>query len=202
MGKSKGLKRRMMSVGKSKKKKNSEAGPGDQVQAYTGRINVPRAPDQMDRILRNVTTMTSQSSTAGGAWLPVFQTDCSAIAQFTAEAAEFDEWRCLAIEIRFLPVSRYNLLPGVGVVVADMNTVTALASLQAASEYASAKPFCATDPFEFNWHAEGRNLMTWQPVGSGPTYFGAIKIYSSNHPASTVIGYVFCRWLVQFRGTI
>lgn len=197
-----GVTSRIRVLRKGKKKRTSEAGPGDQVQAYSGRINVPRAPRQMDTILRNVTTMTSQTSTAGGAWLPVFQTDCSAVAQFTSEAAEFDEWRCLGMELRFVPVSRYNLLSGVGVAVADMNNVTALASIQAASEYASAKPFCATDPFEFNWHAEGRNLMTWQPVGSGPTYFGAIKIYSLNHPASTLIGYVFLRWLVQFRGTI
>lgn len=191
------------------KRTNKAGGPSDSADRYNGPIQSPGAALQIDSAIRTVSTVASQTTNGTGVLASVFQTDCSAISQFTGISADYDEWRCLGLKIEFVPVNKNNqtlsvthaLDIGIGFSVSDMNNTTALAALADASEYASAKFHSMADCWEHEWRAEGRNLMTWNPVGSGPTYFGAIKIYSTANIASQVIGYVFQRWLVQFRGT-
>jgi len=194
---------------KKQEKNLSEKGPNDTVGAYNGPLLVPRAIRQIDETCRNLCAAAAATSTGGGVYDGVYSSDPTSLTDWASISGEYDEYRVLAIEVKFLPYNRYNqtvavayaLSNGVGFVVLDMNNTTALTSVQNASQYASAKFISSSDPWQHEVKAATRNLMTWQPTSSQPTYFMAIKHYITGINVSTAFGVIWVRYLIQFRGT-
>ncbi len=201
-------------MAKKKKEKKSkqnyaEVGPSQSANAYNGPI-VPRPMKrQIDTEMRLFGDASTITASAGGVDVTVYGSDPTSSTQWSASSSNWDEYRTLAVKIQFVPANKRNqtvsvaYAGSVGVLwtVFDLNNITALASVQAAAEYASAEFGSASDGHTRELRAEGKELMSWNPTTGGPTYNMYIKTRFENCNASTVIGYMWTRRLVQFRGT-
>ncbi len=201
----------MAKKNKTKQKKSSVGtqGPSQSADSYSGPIVPVTMVKEIDTGVRLLGDIATLVTTAGGVNSNVYSSDPTSMNQWANASAEWDEYRTLAIEVTHVPRNRRNQTLSVAyaasigftITVIDMNNTAALASGAAAAQYASAEIHSASDIVHREARAQGRNPMTYSPVGSSPTYFFAIKTFTDLCNASTDIGIYWVRRLVQFRGT-
>ncbi len=201
--------RKIKRLEKNNRRDRREFGPGDNASGYLGPVSVPRGPRQADTVVRTCTLMVSPVATLA-VWAQSFSSDPTSATDWSQINTAYDEYRVLALRVQFTPRNRYNNtlsvanagVIGVGVVAEDLNNTTTFTTMQQAGEHASARLINGADPWEATVHAQGKNLMTWNPTSGGPTYFMAVKVYTDGWTSGiTTFGVVMVRWLVQFRGT-
>jgi hypothetical protein len=146
---------------------------------------------------------TTANTTGAGAIVDVFGSNPSNCAGWTNLAAVFDEYRTLAIRLKFRPLrfetgsSTLTLAP-IGVV-ADYDTATALSSYAGGALYSSYQEYSAGTQFSKVMLMSGAENAQFLTTGS-PSSSMYLKTFSSNNTISLLIGRWECEYYVQFRG--
>lgn len=138
-----------------------------------------------------------------GVLATVFGSNPSNCAGWSNLAAVYDEYRTLAVRVKFRPLrfstgaSTITLAPIASAL--DYDTATAFASYASAALYSSFKEHTAAAAWTrtiLMSGAENAQFFT----SSSPTNAMYIKLYSSNNTISLLIGRFEAEYYVQFRG--
>jgi len=138
-----------------------------------------------------------------GVLATVFGSNPSNCAGWSNLAAAYDEYRTLAIRVKFRPLkfstggSTITLAPIAAV--CDYDTATAFASYASAALYSSFQEFSAAVPWSKTILMSGAENAQFLSTGAGSSLM-YIKLYSSNNTISLLIGRFEAEYYVQFRG--
>jgi len=160
------------------------------------------------------------SSSAGGVIAPVypFQNPSSAT-DWSTSSGLYDEYRVLAMDFTYYPnsTSAFNttqlaLAYAPIYCVVDHDSITALATYTAASNYESLKVFDLAKKFRMTIKMNGLNINVgsdtspvsteggFMNVSNPPTTTGSIKLFGTGLSNAAVYGRFILRYRVQFRG--
>lgn len=127
----------------------------------------------------------------------------SSVANWASLAAVWDEYRVLALRLKYVP---YKFAGGSTVVVqapivvvGDFDTATALTGYSLANQYSSCKEYPGDRPFEYTILMSGSENAQFISTGSPANSF-YIKPYTSGNTVSLDIGRVHLMYVIQFRG--
>jgi len=145
----------------------------------------------------------SVSTDGSGNWATVFTNNPTGYGNWTNLAATYDEYRVLGIKVmfepnRFVGGSSVLVLAPIATVV-DYDSTTNLASYVIATEYSSFLEFQGNSRWTRVALMSGIENAGFQNAAS-PTATFAVKVFSSGNTASTVLGRVSLRSVIQFRG--
>lgn len=152
--------------------------------------------------LRSVLSLTSS---VGGVLVPVYDNNPSGYLDWTSIAALWDEYRPLALQVKFRPYNRYSKTTTVTVpiyVVVDRDSTGAIGSKNAAVQYESCKTRSLDDPWTQGCKTIGISGLTttqWITTASPSATF-CIKAYADGCSNSTTYGDVLVTLLIQVRG--
>lgn len=118
---------------------------------------------------------------------------------WTGYAAVFEEYRVLAMQVKFEPFWTVNFTFAPVASVIDRSDSTALTSYGLAERYASHKKAMGKAQFTqtVNMQSVDEGDFT---ITSSPAANSWVKLYSSGNTASMTFGRLNCTLLVQFRG--
>ena len=188
---------------KRQKNKGSNTNPADSVIVYNGPVKAPRAAAERATISTYVSwAPTTLVTSAGGVINTVYSDDISTANDYASLAAVWDEYRVLAMEIRYCPITRYTgtlnpLFPGF--VLIDRDDATAIASASLAANYESADLVMLTDPWKKVVKMGGVEDAQFTTTAT-PVARSWIKLRFDNSTVSASVGVVHQFALVQFRG--
>jgi len=176
-------------------------GPPVNVFRYRGRVKTRDEAGDLDTRVTTISNFSTLSSTVGGVIANVFTSDPSLSTDFADLALDFTRFRVLTWEIEALPINQYSktttvCIPGVGVL--DRNNATALASLNAAEGYPSAKRLSLENPWTMKLDMDDIDEGSYIQLGA-PVAFSWIKTYFAGLTPSTDYMQVLQRWRLQLR---
>lgn len=170
--------------------------------AYNGPVITKKDKEQIDTYVVVLKLVGNLSSTAGGGIAQTFSSNPSGAGDWSSLAAVWEEYRVLAMRLRFRPDNRYSKTTTIcrpGYVVVDRGTSAALASIQAAANHESAKEVDLEDPWSIEAHMSNSNESSFIAVAS-PIALIWFKLWFDSLTASTEYGIYELSWRVQFRG--
>ncbi len=183
-------------------------GPSANSLVYRGPF-VPRPIVMQEQlVLKCLKLATDITSTGAGVINNTFGLqNPSSFPAWTNLAAEFDEYRVLAAKLTFTPSNGYNKVVATQTcvtpifVVLDRDSVSTLATRNAALFYDSCKMFDLERPFVFAaWKMNGAREATFLTTAS-PTNLGCYAFFANNLSATLQYGTVLFELLVQFRAS-
>ncbi len=118
---------------------------------------------------------------------------------WTGYAAVFEEYRVLAMQVKFEPFWTVNCTFAPVASVIDRSDSTALTSYGLAERYASHKKAMGKAQFTQTVNMQSPDEADFT-ITSSPAANAWIKLYSSGNTASFTFGRLNCTLLVQFRG--
>lgn len=143
------------------------------------------------------------ASDGGGNLATVFGNSPSNTSNWSNLAAVFDEYRVLAMRIKFSPTkqvggsSTISFAPILSVI--DYDSSTAFTSYVQGLFYSSAKEVPGQTAFEKTAYMSGVENSQFLSTGA-PNTTWYIKLYSSGNTASTQLGRFRVIYVIQFRG--
>lgn len=170
---------------------------------YDGPVITGREKEQVDTYIVLLKYVVNPlSSTAGGQINYVYSSSPSAAGDWSNLAAVWEEYRVLAMRLRFRPSNRYskattNCRPGY--VVVDRGSSAGLGSMQAAANHESAKEVDLEDPFSIDAKMSNADEAVFIATSS-PTPYIWFKMWFEGLTVSTEYGVLELDWRVQFRG--
>jgi len=152
--------------------------------------------------LSNAATVATSAGGIAGTYYP---NDPSGVAEWSNFAAVFQEYRCIAVSVRFIPkyfavATAYTTSTG-EVCWYDIRStaaVTPATTLALAYEFAGSRVIVANRTSSRTWRMSGTETSDWIPV-SAPLKSGGVVFTVFDSFASTTIGNVVLDYLVQFR---
>jgi hypothetical protein len=153
----------------------------------------------------------SLTSTAGGFIVNTLGMNPSGTSEWGSYSTIFDQFRVLAVRLTLIPkqVGTITTTNSLVVAVFDNDDTTALGSLNAALEYATARPFGAlwnenqSGPKQITWArpVSGRaTAIDWIDVAVPANSLGSIKFYSDTLTASITYFEFSIEYFTEFRG--
>lgn len=173
-------------------------------QTYKGPI-IPKAmkdEEELYEVPLNFTGLVTSS--VGGAIDAFYSSDPTsyALAEWTALAGLYGEYRVLGMEVKFRPHNRYSKTATVCtplLVLTDREAPTStLGSYQAAASHESCRILSLEDPWEHTIKMENAEESQFRSTASG-TAFYSCKFYADGLSISTQYGRSFVYLLIQFR---
>lgn len=197
-------KRKFERKGKDKKKRlMNQTEVSAKATSYSGPVRFPFEYRQQDLHTTVCTLDQVLASDGAGQIATVFGSYASSASGWSNLIAVFDEYRTLAMELKYIPLDRYNR--GVSVstgpiyTVVDYDTATALSSFADASKYASFRPQSLDVPWVQRAYMNGvENAQFLNTATPSSTIY--IKVYSSGNTFTTNYGRVVISYRIQFRG--
>jgi len=189
----------------SPKKKSSKVSPSSNSLVYKGPYHLPGSSEQNTLYTLETKSVISLASSVSGVIDAVYDNNPSGYQDWSSIAALWDEYRPLSLKIVFKPNNRYSKTTTVTVpiyVVADRDSVGALASKNAAIQYESCQIKSLDDPFTKGIKAVGLSGLTthqWLTTASPSATF-CIKTFATGCSNSTTYGDVIITALIQVRG--
>jgi hypothetical protein len=211
-----GLKKKVNRGGKNKKKKGTgipQADP-DSIR-YTGPLSsaaINQGTDVTVAVLKDTSFIQADAT---GHVTTVWDNDPAVALNWSDWAANFAEYRTLAMYIEFEPDNRYNRpttdnLKSMGCIVNRDGNTLPLAGWSSAVEHPSFRFISPADPWSFDNGMKGSKAHppTWRMDGVEEAGFlsttahgplGAIKLYGDGFTNSLTFGRYVQTWIVQFR---
>lgn len=194
-----------MTKKKSKKNEKSEQEPGESVQVYKGPIILKNMKEEAELVSIPLKFTGLITSTAGGVIDSFYSNDPSsyALAEWTALAGLYGEYRVLGMVVEFAPWNRYSKTTTVCtplLVLTDREAPTsALGSYQTAMSHESAVIRTLEDPWKHSLRMMNAEESQFRATGSA-TALASVKFYADGLSVSTTYGRSFVVLLIQFRG--
>jgi len=203
----KGKGRRKNGKKNSRKGSGSNTGPSSSALAYRGPVRPRNEASGTQVNLFRLSNTATVATSAGGVVGVYYANDASGVAEWSNFAAVFQEYRVIALSVRYVP--RVNL-------VADLVSstvthgeicwytarttavVTPATTLALAYEFAGSRVRPANRVSSHSWKMAGVEESVWTPV-SAPVKRGGVVFTVFEAPASVTIGNVLLDYLVQFR---
>jgi hypothetical protein len=155
---------------------------------------------QTDTYTTRLAYEASVSSDASGVWHAELGNSPTGFSNWASYAATFDEYRILGAELQFHPVEYNGQLVNQAPIVAvvDLDDATALTSYLLGARYPSSIEANGGRPFKLRYHMSGAENAQFVSTNA-PVTTQWFKTYSTGNSASTQLGRVFIKFIVQFR---
>jgi len=123
---------------------------------------------------------------------------------WNALAGVFDEYRVLAMSVKYAPNDRYDLAVSVGttpvLVVIDRDTSLGLTSATQAAQYESVVMKNSSDPWTIKVNMSSSSEAQYLSTASPSSTWWVKMVGSQSLAVSTTLGYFLIQYRVQFRG--
>jgi len=144
-------------------------------------------------------------STSGGVFSSVFNLALSSFDSTEVSGySTYDEYRILAVDYKFVPISYHASLPSathaVFVIALDRDSNVALTSLSQGWKYGAMSIASTSEKAKLRYLMRSTDEANFLPLSTSST--GSFKMYSSGMTASTVYGYIMILGLVELRGQV
>jgi hypothetical protein len=188
----------------SKKGKSNGAHIPGEKQFYNGPLRLPGKLDNKDLVEVEMTQDVAVTSSSGGVINTVVANNQAAFLDGTSLIALWDEWRCLSMELEYIPNvwgSAYTSTATTCIYgVVDNDNATALTAYSSAADYASVVGFSPSQPCQMVWKMSGSEDA--QFINNTATATGWFKFYATGEAASTGYGRFLVKAIFQYRGRI
>jgi len=188
----------------SKKSGGVQQGPPSAATSYKGPFRLPKKNMNMDLTVVEVSNLFNASSSGSGVFAGVVANNLASFLDTTNLVALYDEWRCLSLEVLYVPVAEDSVIATLAYSVAygvvDNDNSTALTAATQAVDYASVKPFALNRKMFLKWKMNGPEDSGFINNSGTPTVW--FKYFASGLTNSTTYGTLIAKALFQFRGRI
>jgi len=192
---------------KNRSKKNKRGvlqGPPSAAQSYNGPYRLPRISMNMDTTVVEMSNVFQITSSGSGAFGNVVGNNLASFLDNTNFTAVWDEWRCLSLEVIFVPIvdggSIATLAYSTCYGVIDNDNSAALTAITSAVDYASVKPFSLNKRMSLKWKMSSSEDSAFiNNAGTATVWF---KYFGTGLTASINYGSLIAKALFQFRGRI
>jgi hypothetical protein len=143
------------------------------------------------------------SSNASGVAAPVYSNAPSSCPDFAGFSSKWDEYRILGMKFTFEPVEviggSTSSTRGPWVIATDYDDPTALVGYDVGNLYSDSVRRAPDRRFSHISVNESQEGAPFLPLASTNNIIN-VKLYSANNSVSTILGYAFVEFIIQFRG--
>ncbi len=173
--------------------------------AYTGPVHLPTRDGLDNRTTRlNLSISTTAGSGVTGEISGYFTTDVTSTTDWSSVSSVYQEYRVLAMEVRYIPLYTVPVaggnLPAVGAMdYVHYNGATAPTSLDQVLQNANHKVWHTHKPLAMHWKMRGTEEASWTYTGAAVDH-GSIRWFVNGASASVNYGKFVITYLVECRG--
>lgn len=173
-----------------------------QLVQFRGPVRNPKSRNEVSIIRTNIVSSSAATSSGAGVIATTFTTNPNGTNGWSSWVALFDEYRVLALELKFVPL--WHTLPtgvagGTLLMVVDHDSVAALSSFNNACNYESLKTGSIDRPMTHTYRLDGTLESNFINTSS-PTGLQGVKVYANGLSNSTQYGNFIGTFLIEFRG--
>jgi hypothetical protein len=169
---------------------------------FRGPVRNPKSRNEVSIIRTNIVSSSTASSNGSGVIATTYTTNPNGTNGWSSWVALFDEYRVLALELKYVPL--WHTLPsgtagGTLLMVVDHDSVAALSSFNNACNYESLKTGSIDRPMTHTYRLDGTLESNFINTSS-PTGLQGVKVYANGLTNSTQYGNFIGTFLIEFRG--
>jgi hypothetical protein len=167
---------------------------------FRGPVRNPKSRNEVSIIRTNIVSSSTASSNGSGVIATTYTTNPNGTNGWSSWVALFDEYRVLALELKYVPL--WHTLPsgtagGTLLMVVDHDSVAALSSFNNACNYESLKTGSIDRPMTHTYRLDGTLESNFINTSS-PTGLQGVKVYANGLTNSTQYGNFIGTFLIEF----